>query len=89
LEAWFLESGGYYTGRRAMGNNLTPRQVDMLRLIRDGCSNKQIAYQLGLKEQTVKNSVCDAILRLGVHNRTAAVIKAIRLGYFDLSDDGG
>jgi DNA-binding NarL/FixJ family response regulator len=58
---------------------LTSRQHDVLRLLGQGQSNKEIARVLGLAEGTVKLHI-SAILRvLGVHNRTGAVVAAARL----------
>ena len=51
---------------------LTPRQVEILRLYGEGLSFKDIAQQLGLSYQTVKNTAYEAIHRLGVVNSRAA-----------------
>ncbi|AUN30274.1 LuxR C-terminal-related transcriptional regulator [Niveispirillum cyanobacteriorum] len=53
---------------------LTQRQRDVLRCLREGKSNKQIAYELGLSEGTVKIHVTAVMRSLGVRNRTQAVI---------------
>lgn len=60
--------------------NLTPRQVEVIKLIADGYSNKNIAYKLGLTEGTVKLHVTAILKILNVYNRTAAVMEASRLG---------
>jgi DNA-binding NarL/FixJ family response regulator len=58
--------------------SLTPRQVEVLRLMGGGLSNKSIANRLNLSEGTVKLHV-NAILRaLNAHNRTEAVVEATR-----------
>jgi DNA-binding NarL/FixJ family response regulator len=54
--------------------SLTQRQRDVLRCLREGKSNKQIAYELGLSEGTVKIHVTAVMRALGVRNRTQAVI---------------
>lgn len=59
---------------------LTPRQIDVLKLIARGKSNKVIAYELGLTEGTVKLHVTAILKLLGVYNRTGAVVEAARLG---------
>lgn len=59
---------------------LTPRQKSVLEAIASGKSNKQIAYDLGLTEGTVKLHVTAILKILGVYNRTAAVIEAAKLG---------
>ncbi|MBE6458923.1 MAG: response regulator transcription factor [Alphaproteobacteria bacterium] len=59
---------------------LSPRQIDVLRLIAKGRSNKQIAYDLGLTEGTVKLHVTAILKLLNVYNRTGAVAEANRQG---------
>jgi len=63
-----------------LGNhvNLTQRQRDVLSCLREGKSNKQIAYELGLSEGTVKIHVTAIFKSLNVKNRTQAVISASR-----------
>ncbi|WP_114394444.1 LuxR C-terminal-related transcriptional regulator [Oleisolibacter albus] len=58
---------------------LTQRQRDVLRCLREGKSNKQIAYELGLSEGTVKIHVTAVMRSLGVRNRTQAVIASTDL----------
>ncbi len=59
---------------------LSPRQIDVLKLIAQGKSNKQIAYTLGLSEGTVKLHVTAILKILNVYNRTGAVTTATQLG---------
>ncbi len=59
---------------------LSPRQIDVIRLISQGKSNKQIAYELGLTEGTVKLHVTAILKILNVYNRTGAVVEATKLG---------
>lgn len=59
---------------------LSPRQLDVLKLIAEGKSNKQIAYELGLTEGTVKLHVTAILKLLNVYNRTGAVAQATTLG---------
>lgn len=59
---------------------LTPRQLDVLRLLVDGQSNKLICRSLGLSESSVKTHLEAVYRRLGVGNRTQAVVAAARLG---------
>ena len=62
---------------------LSPRQIDVLRLISKGKSNKQIAYELGLTEGTVKLHVTAILKLLNVYNRTGAVVEAVKLGLIE------
>lgn len=59
---------------------LTPREMDVLRLLAQGQSNKEIARALHLVEETVKSHVRHILAKLGVQSRTQAVLAAIRLG---------
>lgn len=59
---------------------LTPRQIDVIGCIAKGLSNKQIAFNLGLTEGTVKLHVTAILKLLNVYNRTGAVMEATRLG---------
>lgn len=68
---------------------LSPRQIDVLRLIAHGKSNKIIAYELGLTEGTVKLHVTAILKLLNVYNRTGAVVEAARLGLIKEGDNHG
>jgi DNA-binding NarL/FixJ family response regulator len=59
---------------------LTKRELDVLRLIASGRSNKEIADALGTAEATVKNQASAIFAKLGVRDRTRAVLRAIELG---------
>lgn len=59
---------------------LSPRQVDVLRLLVEGRSNKMIMRELELSESTVKTHLQAIFRRLGVSSRTQAVVAAARLG---------
>lgn len=60
--------------------NLSRREVEVLQLLADGCSTKQLADTLGLSVNTVRNHVQSAINRLGAHSKLEAVSIAIRQG---------
>jgi DNA-binding NarL/FixJ family response regulator len=60
---------------------LTRREVEILRLIAGGYSNREIADALGTAEGTVKNHTSSILSKLGVRDRTRAVLKALELGY--------
>lgn len=59
---------------------LTKRELDVLRLIAAGHSNREIAVALGTAEPTVKNQASSIFSKLGVRDRTRAVLRAIELG---------
>jgi DNA-binding NarL/FixJ family response regulator len=60
---------------------LTTRETEILRLMTGGYSNREIASALDLSEGTVKNYVSNILGKLGVRDRTRAVLKAIEKGY--------
>ena len=60
---------------------LTPRETEIVRLMTGGYSNREIASALALSEGTVKNHVSSILGKLGVRDRTRAVLKAIEKGY--------
>ncbi len=60
---------------------LTDRETQILRLLAGGYSNREIADALSVAEGTVKNHVSNVLSKIGVRDRTRAVLKAIELGY--------
>jgi DNA-binding NarL/FixJ family response regulator len=62
-------------------DRLTPRETEVLRLIAGGYSNREIADALGTAEGTVKNHASVILSKLGVRDRTRAVLKALELGW--------
>jgi len=58
---------------------LTPREVEVLKLAAQGLSNKAIASELSVSENTVKYYVKKILQKLGVQNRTEAVARAVRM----------
>ena len=59
--------------------SLTPQQVRVLMMLSEGLLNKQIAYELGVSEATVKAHVSAILQKLGVDSRTQAVIAASKI----------
>ena len=59
---------------------LTERETEILRLMSGGFSNKEIANSLGVAEGMVKNHVSNILSKLGVRDRTRAVLKALEIG---------
>jgi DNA-binding NarL/FixJ family response regulator len=60
---------------------LTKREIQILRLMAGGYSNREIADALGTAEGTVKNHASSILSKLGVRDRTRAVLKALERGY--------
>ena len=59
---------------------LSEREVEVLRLLSSGASNKEIASQLYIAEGTVKNHITSILAKLEVSDRTQAALKARELG---------
>jgi DNA-binding NarL/FixJ family response regulator len=60
---------------------LTRREAEVLRLIAGGYSNREIAQMLGTTEGTIKNHTSTILSKLGVRDRTRAVLRALERGY--------
>lgn len=65
-------------------DELTPRELEVLRLVAEGLANKEIARKLSIGEKTVKTHVSSILSKLGVLSRTQAALQALRLGLVDL-----
>jgi DNA-binding NarL/FixJ family response regulator len=63
---------------------LSPRELDVLRLIAGGNANKEIAAQLAVSEETIKSRVKNILDKLGANDRTHAVTIAVRRGIIEL-----
>jgi two-component system, NarL family, response regulator LiaR len=59
---------------------LTGREMDVLRALAEGRSNKEIAGELGLGETTVKTHVSNILMKLGLPSRTQAALYAVKIG---------
>lgn len=76
------------SGRKAMISRvatLTPQQLRVLQMLREGLLNKQIAYELGVGETTIKAHVSEILRKLNVYSRTQAVIEMTKLDIADLN----
>jgi DNA-binding NarL/FixJ family response regulator len=67
-------------GQSALVDDLTPREMDVLKAIAEGRSNKEIAVKLSLSEKTVKNHINNMFSKLHLFDRTQAMLYAIRKG---------
>jgi DNA-binding NarL/FixJ family response regulator len=68
----------------AADDALTEREIDVLRRVGSGNSNKQIAVQLAISEGTVKAHMKSILPKLGAHDRTHAVMIAVKRGILDV-----
>jgi NarL family two-component system response regulator LiaR len=79
-------------GSRASGQfdtDLSEREIEVLRLIAEGCSNTEIAGRLVISEHTVKRHVSNILSKLHLADRTQAAVYAWREGMVDKSDKNG
>jgi NarL family two-component system response regulator YdfI len=75
-----LTGGGQQTGLDASDQILTPREIEVLRMIAEGLGNKEIASKLGISDHTVKFHTGSIFAKLGASNRAEAVTLGIREG---------
>lgn len=75
--------------RAAELETLTPRQMTVLRLLGEAKSNKQIAYELSISQETVKIHISAILRKLGASSRAQAVMMAHQMREFPRLDDTG
>ena len=63
---------------------LTKRELEILQLVLDGLTNRQIATRFGTSCQTIKNQLTGLYPKLDATNRTQAIVAALRKGYLHL-----
>lgn len=74
----------YEIAEHATDDTLTPAEIAVLRLIASGNSNKQIADQLSITEETVKSRVKNILSKLGANDRTHAAMIGLKRGIIEL-----
>ena len=82
-----LSNAGQAEEGGALFAPLTSREIEILDCIARGLSNKEIANQLSISGQTVKNHITSILSKLQVNDRTMAVIFAIQQGWIKLGYD--
>jgi len=73
--------------KRALGDGLTAREVEILKLVARGYSNQKISNKLSVSEGTVGKHVSNILDKLHLANRTQAALYALREGLASLDDD--
>lgn len=71
---------------RMTRSNLTPRELEILKILAKGLTNKQIGHALGISENTVRNHINSIIEKLDVSDRTEATKTAIQRGIIDVDE---
>ena len=85
LLAQFQRFGGeFFVGSDEFLSPLTAREMEILELVVQGKSNREIAYYLGISHQTVKNHMTAILRKLGATGRTEAAVSALRRGWIPL-----
>jgi len=79
--ARFVRKEGTSFEAAELPDRLTPRELEVLRLMAGGFSNREIAQALGAAEGTIKNHASSVLSKLGVRDRTRAVLKALEMGW--------
>ena len=65
-------------------DGLTNREIEILKLLASGMANKQIAYRLKISEKTVRNHVSNTYEKLGIYDRSQAVLYAVKKGLVEV-----
>ncbi len=65
------------------GDRLSPRETEVLRRVAAGCSNKVVADQLNITEETVKGHMKSILSKLQANDRTHAVLIAMKRGFLE------
>ena len=65
---------------KELAERLTAREIEVLRLVAEGCDNQTIADRLVLDRATIRTHVDAVLTKLDVHSRLQAVARAVRLG---------
>lgn len=89
---WLLKEfrrfgGGIFEEKGQFFAPLSPRETEILELVIQGMSNREIAYNLGISHQTVKNHMTSILSKLGVADRTQAAVYALRHGWVPLREE--
>jgi len=90
--AWLLKEfrrfgRDFYAEGGPFMSPLTKREMEILGLVIEGMSNKEIAYRLGISHQTVKNHMTAILSKIGVADRTQAAVYALRHGWVPLHQE--
>jgi DNA-binding NarL/FixJ family response regulator len=68
-------------------HGLTPREIEVLRMVSVGASNKEVADALGLSVRTIEVHMSHVLEKLGARSRTEAVVSAVKSGLLDIRSD--
>jgi DNA-binding NarL/FixJ family response regulator len=91
LQQWISENVEAISGPYAIDPEdhflpLSPREMEILQFVVRGLSNKEIATELRISHQTVKNHMTSILKKLNVQDRTQAAVTALRSGWVRIHD---
>jgi len=91
LDQWINQNVKAITGPYMIDSEehyvpLSPREMEILQFVTRGLSNKEIAVELGISQQTVKNHMTSILKKLNVQDRTQAAVTALRHGWVRMQD---
>lgn len=72
------------TSPKEFYDGLTNREIEIIKLLASGMANKQIAFRLKISEKTVRNHVSNAYEKLGIYDRSQAVLYAVKKGLVEV-----
>jgi DNA-binding NarL/FixJ family response regulator len=78
--------GGRLGGSAHLAPPLTERELEVIKALAQGMSDRQIAHSLGISEKTVRNHTSNIYRKLHIFDRTQAVIYAVREGVIDVEE---
>jgi len=86
VRRWLHEKIAEFTGPYIVDSEdhyipLSPREMEILKLVTNGMSNQEVALQLKISQQTVKNHMTSILRKINVKDRTQAAVMAIRRGW--------
>ena len=81
-----LSTSGYEPGRTAPPQDLSEREIEILRLAAKGMGNQEIAKRLFLSRRTIQSHLVNIFRKMDVGSRTEAILQALRRGWFNLDD---
>lgn len=92
LDSWLEEkiennTGPYIVDAEGHYIPLSPREMEILEYVTKGLINKEIARELGISQQTVKNHMTSILKKLNVKDRTQAAVTALRRGWVRIDED--
>jgi len=82
----YIDPGATAISASVAADGLTPREIDVLRHLALGRSNRDIAAALDIGDETVKTHVANLLAKLGVENRAQATVEALRRGLVSLDE---